>query len=182
MHGVPAERVVVTGAQSFDRWFDQQPSRSREDFARRVGLPEGGRTFVLWVCSALFPGSPSEAQFVLRWAAALRSSADPHLRDAAILVLPHPSRKRDWDDVDWRAVPNLTLWGDNPIDEESRADYFDSLHYSAAVVGLNTSAFIEAGIIGSPVMNRSLSLSRFFKRTSRGSMPKRRAISSISHS
>lgn len=151
MHGVPPERVVITGAQSFDRWFDQRPSRSQEDFARRVGLPEG-RPFVLWVCSALFPGSPSEAEFVLRWAAAMRSSSHPRLRDAAILVRPHPSRKREWDEVDWRTVRDLTLWGDNPIDDESRADYFDSLHYSAAVVGLNTSAFIEAGIVGSPVM------------------------------
>jgi len=151
MHGVPAERVVVTGAQSFDRWFDQRPSRNRGDFMRRVGLPDG-RPFVLWVCSALFPGSPSEAQFVLRWAAALRNSSDPSLRDAAILVRPHPSRKREWDEVDWRKVPDLALWGDNPIDTESRADYFDSLHYSAAVVGLNTSAFIEAGIVGSPVL------------------------------
>jgi hypothetical protein len=67
-------------------------------------------------------------------------------------VRPHPSRKREWDEVDWRSVPDLALWGDNPIDTESRADYFDSLHYSAAVVGLNTSAFIEAGIVGSPVL------------------------------
>jgi hypothetical protein len=89
---------------------------------------------------------------VLKWAAALRSSSDPVLRDAAILVRPHPSRKREWDEVEWRTVPNLALWGDNPIDSESRADYFDSLHYSAAVVGLNTSAFIEAGIVGSPVL------------------------------
>lgn len=151
MHGVPAERVVVTGAQSFDRWFDQRPARSRADFMRRVGLPDG-RRFVLWVCSALFPGSPLEAEFVLKWASAVRSSSDPCVRDAAILVRPHPSRKREWDEVDWRTVPNLALWGDNPIDAESRADYFDSLHYSAAVVGLNTSAFIEAGIVGSPVL------------------------------
>jgi len=151
MHGVPPERVVITGAPSFDRWFDRRPSRSHDEFARRVGLPEG-RTFVLWVCSALFPGSPSEAEFVLRWAAALRSAAHPRLRETAILVRPHPSRKREWDDVPWRSLSNLSLWGDNPIDEEARADYFDSMHYSAAVVGLNTSAFIEAGIVGSPVM------------------------------
>ena len=30
-------------------------------------------------------------------------------------------------------------------------DYFDSLFHSAVVVGLNTSAFIEAGILGRPV-------------------------------
>jgi hypothetical protein len=151
MHRVPADRVVVTGAHAFDRWFDQQSSRNRADFCRRVGLPDD-RPFVLWVCSALFPGSPSEAQFVLTWAAALRASSDERLRNAAIVVRPHPSRKRDWDDVEWRGIPNLTMWGDNPIDAESRADYFDSLHYSAAVAGLNTSAFIEAGIAGRPVL------------------------------
>jgi hypothetical protein len=151
MHGVPGDRIVVTGAHCFDRWFDQQPSRGRAEFCRRVGLPDD-RPFVLWVCSALFPGSPSEAAFVLKWAAALRASSDERVRDAAILVRPHPSRKREWDDVNWRSVPNLTLWGDNPIDAQSRADYFDSLHHSATVVGLNTSAFIEAGVVGRPVL------------------------------
>ncbi len=151
LHGVPSDRVVVTGAQCFDRWFDRQPSRSRAGFVRRVGLPDD-RPFLLWVCSALFPNSPSEAEFVIDWARHVRASADPRVRDAAILVRPHPSRRPEWETVDWRSVPNLALWGDNPIDEESRSDYFDSLHYSAAVVGLNTSAFIEAGIAGRPVM------------------------------
>ena len=39
LHGVPAERIVVTGAQCFDQWFDRQPSRDRETFCRQVGLP-----------------------------------------------------------------------------------------------------------------------------------------------
>ena len=63
------------------------------DFARHVGLPDD-RPFVLWVCSALFPGSPSEADFVMNWAATLRSSADARLRDVGILIRPHPSRRR----------------------------------------------------------------------------------------
>ena len=151
MHGVPAERVVVTGAQCFDRWFERQPSRGRTEFARRVGLPDD-RPFILWVCSALFPGSPSEAEYVMHWAAHLRASTDPCIRDAAILVRPHPSRAREWESVDWRSVSGVACWGGNPIDEESRADYYDSLHHSAAVVGLNTSAFIEAGISHRPVM------------------------------
>jgi hypothetical protein len=151
MHAVPSERIVVTGAQCFDRWFDRRPSRDREQFARHVGLP-GGRPFVLWVCSALFPGSPSEAQFVMRWAAHLRASSHPTVRDVAILIRPHPSRAREWETVDWRNVPGVAFWGGNPVDEASRADYFDSLYHSAAVVGLNTSAFIEAGIAQRPVL------------------------------
>ena len=149
MHGVPPDRVVVTGAQCFDRWFDRQPSRTRVEFARHVGLPDD-RPFVLWVCSALFPGSPSEAEFVMRWAAHLR--ADPRLGDVRVLIRPHPSRASEWDDVDWRTVPGVAFWGGNPVDDQSRADYFDSLYHSAAVVGLNTSAFIEAGIARRPVL------------------------------
>jgi hypothetical protein len=98
MHGVPPERVVITGAPSFDRWFDRRSSRSRDEFARRVGLPEG-RTFVLWVCSALFPGSPSEAEFVLRWArrAAIRCRSAPardgHPRPAASIAETRVGRR-----------------------------------------------------------------------------------------
>jgi hypothetical protein len=62
---------------------------------------------------------------------------------AAVLIRPHPSRAAEWEGVDWRSVQGVTLYGGNPIDEESRADYFDSLYHSTAVVGLNTSAFIE---------------------------------------
>ena len=88
----------------------------------------------------------------MRWAAHLRASPDPRVRDAALLIRPHPSRGREWETVDWRSVSGVAFWGGNPIDEESRGDYYDSLHHSAAVVGLNTSAFIEAGISGRPVM------------------------------
>ena len=34
LHGVPADRIVVTGAQCFDQWFNRQPSRDRADVLR----------------------------------------------------------------------------------------------------------------------------------------------------
>lgn len=146
-HGVPAERVLVTGAQCFDRWFGRAPSRDRAAFCRRAGLPDD-RPFVLYVCSALFRGSPSEAAFVREWVAALRASKDPELRRINVLVRPHPQRLDEWGDG---AIDGAVLWGSNPIDEQARADYFDSLYYSAAVVGLNTSALVEAAIVDRPV-------------------------------
>jgi hypothetical protein len=149
LHGVPADRIAVTGAQCFDQWFDRQPSRDRGTFCRQVGLPSSP-PFVLWVCSALFQGSPVEAQFVLKWIETLRNSAAARLRSVPILVRPHPSRLAEWQGIDLSPM-NAVLWGGNPIDAQSRADYFDSLYHSAAVVGINTSAFIEAGIVGRPV-------------------------------
>jgi hypothetical protein len=151
-HGISPGQVVVTGAQCFDQWFDRQPSRDREAFGARVGLPA---PFLLYVCSALFKGSPTEARFVLDWIAAIRRSPDRRLRDIPILVRPHPQRTDEWQPADiqaaLRADPRVVLWGSNPIDAESRADYFDSMYHAAAVIGLNTSALVESAIVDRPV-------------------------------
>jgi hypothetical protein len=145
-HGVARERVLVTGAQCFDRWFDRTPSRSREEFCRRAGLPDDG-PFLLYVCSALFRGSPSEARFVQRWIDAIRNAVDPALRRFNLLVRPHPQRLDEWAEPPRGAA----FWGSNPSDAAGRDDYFDSLYYSAGVVGLNTSALVEAAIVDRPV-------------------------------
>ena len=150
LHRVPADRVVVTGAQSYDLWFGRQPSRPRRAFCERIGL-DPDRPFVLWVCSSLFRRTANEAHVVERWIQALRTSEDPAVRDAGILVRPHPARLDEWQNTDLTDFKNVAFWGAHPIDEASQDDYFDSLYYSAAVVGLNTSAFLEAGIVGRPV-------------------------------
>jgi hypothetical protein len=153
-HAIAPDRVIVTGAQCFDQWFDRQPSRSREEFCRRVGLPSD-RPLVLYVCSALFKNSPSEAAFVMTWIDALRRSPDPRLAGAAILVRPHPQRLDEWQVPEIKDAlsrqRDVVLWGSNPIDRDSRADYFDSMFHAAAVVGLNTSALVEAAIVDRPV-------------------------------
>jgi hypothetical protein len=151
MHGIPDERIVVTGAQCFDQWFGRGPTRSREDFIRRARLPDE-QPYVLWVCSALLPGSPPESDLVMRWAMHLRASANARLREMPILIRPHPSRLAEWAAFDWDRIGRIAFFGDNPTDDETRADYFDSLYHSAAVVGITTTAFIEAAIVGRPVM------------------------------
>ena len=151
MHGVPGERVVVTGAQCFDRWFDRPPSRCRTDFTHHVGLADE-RPYAMWVCSALLPASPREPEVVMRWVEALRSSPDPRVRDVPILIRPHPARADEWTSVDWRRFGNIALFGKVPVDDQARADYFDSLYYAGAVVGITTTAFLDAAIVGRPVM------------------------------
>jgi hypothetical protein len=55
------------------------------------------------------------------------------------------------DDARRSSAGTRVLWGSNPIDRTSRADYFDSMYHAAAVVGLNTSALVEAAIVDRPV-------------------------------
>ena len=151
VHGVPPERVVVTGAQCFDHWFTREPTRTRAEFCAQLGLPQD-RPIILYVCTGLIQGSPPEVEFVREWLQTLRGSADPVVAGASVLIRPYPSTAGVWTGVDLSMFGAVAVWGGNPIDERSRSDYFDSLHHSAAIVGLNTSAFIEGAIAGREVL------------------------------
>ncbi len=153
LHDVPAERVLVTGAQAYDHWFATKPALDREAFCAHVGL-DPARPIVLYLCSSPFI-APYEVGFVRQWIAAVRGSSDARLRTAGLLVRPHPQNARQWQDVDLPGeFDNVALWpktGINPIGGAARADYFDSMYHSEGVVGVNTSGMIESGIIGKPV-------------------------------
>jgi len=151
VHGVPDDRVVVTGAQCFDHWFTRTNQRTREAFCAELGF-DPRKPIVLYVCTGLIKGSPREPQFVREWLEMIRTSGDPILEACSVLVRPHPAQTEDWQDVDLSAFAPVTVSGGNPVDERTRTDYFDALYHSAAVVGLNTSAFIEAGIVGREVL------------------------------
>ncbi|MSO83376.1 MAG: hypothetical protein EXQ53_08795 [Acidobacteria bacterium] len=148
-HDVPADRIVVTGAQCYDQWFGRQPSRDRTGFCRAVGL-SSEHPILLYICSVMTP-NPYESRFVLRWLEEVRSSADPALREASILVRPHPERMDEWEGLSIERFGNVALFGRNPVSPDAQADYFDSLYYSHAVVGLVTSGFLEAAVVGRPV-------------------------------
>jgi hypothetical protein len=58
--------------------------------------------------------------------------------------------------VDLSSYRDVAVWpraGANPIGPESRGEYYDSMHHAHAVVGVNTSALIESGIVGRPVFS-----------------------------
>jgi hypothetical protein len=148
MHGIPADRVVLTGAQRFDDWFGRRTSTTRKKFQREVGL-DAAQPFVLYLCSSPFI-APNEVDFVRRWLEAVRSS----FPELGVLVRPHPQNATQWRDVELEH-PNAVVWpprGQQPDNGEARAGYFDSLAHSACVVGINTSGLIEAGIVGKAVL------------------------------
>jgi hypothetical protein len=155
-HYIPDEKIVTTGAQLFDRWFTTTAQRTRAGFCAHVGLPDT-RPFLLFTGSSSFISeSHAEAAFVRRWIQAVRASGDPQVREMNILVRPHPYNCHAWDPDPVGDLPGVAVFprhGYNPIDADNRADFYDSIYHSAGVVGINTSAMIEAAIIGRPVFS-----------------------------
>ncbi|MEA2150688.1 MAG: hypothetical protein QOD69_2518 [Solirubrobacteraceae bacterium] len=151
LHGVPRDRVIVTGAQSYDHWFDWEPATERGRFCGEIGL-DAERPFVLYVCSSSFI-APDEVRFLRRWLAELR--AVPALRDIGVLVRPHPQHLDQWRDIRLDDPGRSAVWPGTDADRSgrrSREQYYDSIHHAAAVVGINTSALIESAIQRRPVL------------------------------
>jgi hypothetical protein len=163
LHDVPAERVVATGAQPYDQWFEWGPSADRASFAARVGLPGHG-PLVLYLCSSEFI-APEEAAFVRRWLTGLRARPEPELREAEVLVRPHPQNAGQWRDVALEDLGPAAVWpraGADPVDADSRSGYFDSIYFSSAVVGE-----VESAIVGRPVLTQ---LAAEFRETQGGTL------------
>ena len=154
LHGVPVERVTVTGAQSFDEWFARKPTRSYAEFAERLGL-RADRPYMLYLGSSSFI-APEEAAFARRWLAALRRHEDPVLREVGVLFRPHPQNARQWEALEGaeqvtvhppsRLAPQATGRAD-----WSREDFYDSMHHAALAVGINTTAMIDSAVLGKAV-------------------------------
>jgi hypothetical protein len=153
LHRIPQDRIRLTGAHVFDEWFERRPSRTREELLAEIGL-DPSEPYLVYLCSSRNVARPSEVEFVRSWVEAIRGSGDERLRRIGILVRPHPNA-----DVQWQGVelpgPNAVVWprtGAHPVAEQARADFFDTLAHSAAVVGINTTAMIEAAILGKTVL------------------------------
>jgi hypothetical protein len=151
LHGIPPERVVVTGAALFDRWFEREPTSSPEEFRRQVGLP-ADQPFILYACSSGFI-APEEATWIREWIDLVRNGDVPELERIPVLVRPHPHHKlsRDPGMSALEQTAGVVIHppdGALSLGGREIADYYDAIHHSAAVVGVNTSAMIETAIVG----------------------------------
>jgi hypothetical protein len=153
LHGMPENRVWITGAQIFDCWFDRKPSLDRTIFCGRFGF-DPDRPLITYMCSSR-QIADNEVGIVRRWLKAVRDHHDTLVREASVIVRPHPKHADQWCGVDLYEFGSVEIWprtGELPVTEEQRNDFFDTLYHSAVIVGLNTSAQIEAAIVGRPIL------------------------------
>lgn len=165
LHGFPRSRVVVVGAPRFDDFFALQPALTRQQFHEPLGL-NAARPTLLYLCSSRLIAD-QELAFIRRWVGAVRGSSSEPLRSCNIVVRPHPDIALLPDDVPvdrlrWAAAPRLgTSSVARPFEDPAAVvletphtrpqGLFESIAHSTAVVGLNTTAELEAGIVGRPV-------------------------------
>lgn len=146
IHEFAREKVFITGAPVYDPWFDLKPSPDREAFCAECGL-NPNNPFVLFLGSSQTITS-LDVEFIKALIAHFETM-DAKNRPS-ILIRPHPYAPFDMTtyESDWvRVYPKQ---GGRPDMDETRQVYFNTLHYSAAVVGVNTTGFLDAAIVDRP--------------------------------
>ena len=164
LHRIPRNRIIVTGAQSFDRWFDRPRPDAIDAFRRGLGIGANRRVLLLVGSSRNMAPGDSEVQFARRWIAVLRKSNDAQLRDAFVIIRPHPGNTEPWRDADLgdpQAIVYPATYATGVLLSEADVDTFwFSLLASSAVVGINTSAMIEAAASAGQYSLSAIRLSR----------------------
>jgi hypothetical protein len=151
-HRVGPDRVCVTGAQTFDHWFSDRAPVGRAEFCAELGV-DPAAPIILYLASSKGI-APEEPAFFARWLEAIRSSSDPVLRSATVLLRPHPTLAKAWqahrfDEQPGVVVSPATL-RDQLNSDAFREQYRAELHHSSIVFGINTSGVIDAAIFGKP--------------------------------
>lgn len=150
LHGVDPETVDVLGAWRFDEFIRYAPRLSYEEFCRRNRFNPAAPT-IFYVGSSPIVAA-TEQEFIHEWISAVRGASELDVRQANILIRPHPRNELAW----WDAVENgnferVRIQEISAQSLHETRDLFETLHHSHAVVGLVTSAMIEAALLGKPV-------------------------------
>jgi hypothetical protein len=161
LHGINRSSILVTGAPVFDWWFDKGARLSRLDFLSLVTIPDDHRhrRVIVYLCSSVSIVNGSEVALFNDWLAAIRGSSDPNVSEAVVIVRPHPMAVAQWADAierqdagqraDYTLFPRVLS---HPTSDEQKSSFLNTLLHADAIVGLNTSAMIEATILGRPVL------------------------------
>ncbi len=105
IHGMPAERLVITGSPFFDKWFAERGASDRHAFCTKMGL-NPRKPFLVYLGSSSNI-SQDETWLVRALADSLARDGRPDVRDLAILIRPHPA---NWQIYQPLAAEGLRIW------------------------------------------------------------------------
>lgn len=149
IHHLPKERVEITGAPLFDRWHRPELGRrTREEFCARIGV-DPGRRYICYLGSTAGIAQ-DETWLVQGLAEAIRAHESPEIRELAIIVRPHPLHTAVYEALIDEKIQVWPRGGEMPDSSATLADFHDTLRFTEAAIGINTTGMLDAVIVGRP--------------------------------
>lgn len=157
-HGYPRECIYATGTPRFSHLFNgktQEYILPRDEFYKQAGLDKN-KPYVLYVGSTFLINlerkkAHDEGIIILEIARALENN--PGTKNVNLLVRPHPFNYRYVPGLLNEKYPNVFVFPQSegvPDTEEKMKKYNSSIYYAEAVIGVNTTAFLEVAALDRP--------------------------------
>ncbi len=147
-HQIPQKRIKITGSPFFDKWFSGlRPSLNKNQFFSKLKL-NPNHPYLLYL------GSSNNIAGDEKWVVEnIRKLLDQaKLEDCQIVIRPHPANKHKFSSYKLKKTVIYPQDGVLPSLREELQDYYNTLYYSFATVGINTSAMIDSIIVDKPVI------------------------------
>lgn len=159
LHGHPRETIYMTGTPRFSHLFDGSNKKedilSRDELCQQTGM-DPGKPYVLYVGSTFLVNSKREIErdesIIIR-EVAQAMLADSRTKDVNILVRPHPLNLAylpKFLEAKPQNVFVFPLNGEIPDTDEKIKRYNSSIYHAAAVMGMNTTAYLEVAALDRP--------------------------------
>jgi hypothetical protein len=149
IHGVSADRVVITGSPFFDKWFGiSRPISPRETICSRIGI-DPDKPYLLYLGSSVNIAR-DESWLVIALFEAIRRAEDPALKDLQIAFKPHPANLRPLPSLDEARIAIYQRERGRPDTADAIAEFRDILHHAVAVIGVNTTGMLDAVLCDRP--------------------------------
>lgn len=151
-HQIPEEKIRVCGAATFDHWFTDDYKIPRQEFLEQVGFAPDSR-YILYVGSSSIV--KEDKDILLDLISELHKNIST--RKIKVIVRPHPTARIDKDIL---TPEGVVIWPPTtsfPDTKDQRLVYFNSLYHAEAVIGISTSAFVEAALLDRPCISLDLS-------------------------
>jgi hypothetical protein len=151
LHKINSKFIEIIGSPTFDYLFNWNTKIDKLKFMLAAKIANYDY-YILYLCSS--PSiSKNEFEIIIELANSMTLLKTE--KKCCLLVRPHPLNFRIWENKN--SLPeNLILFpniNENYSSNESIDIYCHSMFYSSAVIGLNTSAFIEACILNKPCIS-----------------------------
>lgn len=149
IHGVPADRVVITGSPFFDKWFGiSRPISARGAICSRIGI-DPDKPYLLYLGSSANIAR-DESWLVIALLQAIRRAEDPALDGLQIVFKPHPANLRPLPPLDEARIAIYQRQRGRPDTADAIAEFRDILHHAVAVIGVNTTGMLDAVLCDRP--------------------------------
>ena len=140
-HDILKEKIMKVGAFSFERWLEKRRSTPRREFCRKWDLDED-RPFVTYLSSSNSIAG-DEVDGVTQFADYCM------IKNIQVVVRAHPDKAEKLSKIPGTTcIPRA---GENVTDEEAFQLAYDTYFHSSGLYAINTSAMIEAMLVGKPV-------------------------------